>query len=176
MKRFHLTQSRSPLALAAAGGIYFAAAFCTAPNVNACQTPSATDRTVPPIGAAIQPATEPPIESPPDRPSHIAAAADGDITGKWKSNWGPMEIRCGKLNDDGVYPVTGSWVQGPRMFGEIVSGTFDPKSGLFRFRFDEPWHDQKGSAELQRAKDGSFSGTWKFDRGGGPGVWTMKQD
>jgi hypothetical protein len=176
MKRFNRTQCRFPLALAVAGCIWFAAALFAAPNMNACQTPSANDRTVPPIGAAIAPANDSPTECPPDRPSHLAAAAAGDITGKWKSNWGPMEIRCGKLNDDGVYPVTGSWVQGPRMFGEIVSGTFDPKSGLFRFRFDEPWHDQKGSAELQRAKDGSFSGTWTFDSGGGPGLWTMMQD
>jgi hypothetical protein len=94
------------------------------------------------------------------------------IDGVWDSNWGPVTIRCG-VEDSEWVPITGSWVQGPGRIGVITSGTFDPVNGVLEFAFDEPWHNQSGTAELRLSADGkTLRGTWKFTRGGG-GTWTM---
>jgi hypothetical protein len=150
MNQFRLIQRLSAMVLVIGGLCSFALA---ASSVSATNDPQARD----------------------DAESFVAKPRS-DITGKWSSNWGPVKIQCGTRDESGVYPVTGSWIQGPNMHGEIVSGTFDPKSGVFRFRFDEPWHDQTGTAELKLSEDDStLFGTWQFKSGGGGG-WTMKQD
>jgi hypothetical protein len=104
-------------------------------------------------------------------PGLVPVAAE-TIDGVWDSNWGPVTIKCGRQGNE-LVPITGSWVQGPGMEGVIKSGTFDPARRILRFVFDEPWHNQSGTAVLSLSADGkTLSGTWKFTDGGS-GSWTM---
>lgn len=105
-----------------------------------------------------------------DKPHGDAAGAIG---GEWISNWGPMSIEARR--EQGRILVTGDWDQGPGMHGKITSGSFDEQTGVLQFHFDEPWHNQTGTAELRMTEDGrALAGTWQFTTGGG-GSWTMRR-
>lgn len=103
--------------------------------------------------------------------------ADADalkrIAGSWETSWGPMTLEARR--EGGIVVVTGRWVQGPGMIGAVTRGTFDPETRVFEFDFDEPWHNQTGTATFTMSPDGQrLSGTWTFTAGGG-GAWTMER-
>ena len=105
--------------------------------------------------------------------THLAEATTS-IAGVWDSNWGPATIECADVEDYGSVPITGSWKQGPGQVGVIKSGTFDSAKGVLEFAFDEPWHNQSGTAVLSLSADGkTLKGTWRFTTSGGGGNWTM---
>jgi hypothetical protein len=111
--------------------------------------------------------------SDPPEKTHLAEATKS-IAGVWDSTWGPVTIECADVEDYGSVPIAGSWVQGPGQVGVIKSGTFDSAKGVLEFAFDEPWHNQSGTAVLSLSADGKkLKGTWKFTTSGGSGSWVM---
>jgi hypothetical protein len=95
------------------------------------------------------------------------------VAGVWDSSYGPVTIQYSRGEGHKRVRITGSWVQGPRMVGVITSGTFDPVNGVLEFAFEEPWHNQSGTAVFRLSADGNtLSGTWSYIGGGG-GSWVM---
>ena len=127
MTQVRITQTPSAMVLAAAvlaamvlvGAAWtrFAAAAAAVPDKNAYQAPEVAARTVPPIETL----------------NGCLAAADEGISGKWSSNWGPMQIRCGSRDEDGIYPVTGSWVQGPACLARSSAERLTRNRACFAF-------------------------------------------
>jgi len=95
------------------------------------------------------------------------------IAGTWDSTYGPVTIQYARGAGHNRVRITGTWVQGPSMVGVITSGTFDPVNGVLEFTFDEPWHNQSGTAVFRLSADGNtLTGTWSYTSGGG-GKWVL---
>ncbi len=96
----------------------------------------------------------------------VIEGAAGDISGTWKSDYGPVTLRLHR----GM--ITGSWNQGTGRIGKIVSGTFNAQTGTLTFSYSQDWNKQKGTATLKLSTDGQrLTGIWK--QPSGSGAWTL---
>jgi hypothetical protein len=109
-------------------------------------------------------ASTPPVGSP------AASRGSANITGVWRSEWGPVTFRQGTPQMDGSYLVSGSWAQGPGQVGVIQHGRV--MGNVVVFKYTMPWVATSGSARLILSPDRrKLSGTWTQKDGSGP--WTM---
>lgn len=117
------------------------------------------------------PRTEPPTGGLPNGGQWADVVIEGpagDISGTWKSAYGPVTLR---VHNGGV---TGSWNQGRGKIGKIVSGAYQPQARTLTFKYYQDWNKQNGSAALKLSGDGKrLTGTWK--QPSGSGVWTLKR-
>ncbi len=95
-----------------------------------------------------------------------------DVVGIWESHWGIVTLRTAHA-DDKKLSVTGSYDSntGKNRTGLIVSGVYDPATGILEFALEEPWwgNQTKGSARLVLDAAGNrFKGSYaKTNQGGG---------
>ena len=95
-----------------------------------------------------------------------------DLAVDWASDWGPVTFTANAGGDANAVSFSGYWQQGEKMRGQILEGTFDPRTRKLAFKYYQDWNDQHGHVEMTLSEDGqTLSGTWTQESGSGG--WTM---